>query len=729
MNITRKILYNLFKDIAEKHLQIHSFFWGDVPDAFGRQDIIFPLMIVTPNSVSMNLGEVSHSYTVTILDRLIDGDTNKVDVDSDCFQYYRDVVAQLDRLNQVEFGIEFPMTPEPVQDVSPHLCYGFQGEMLINVDENYDQCAVPSEPINFDPTLVCLPASYVVKYTNDVIIEQGTIPSGGSVVVIVPDAPTCLDATWELRDTDGVLIDSGAIPSGGSATIVAPDGVVDVRDTDGNTLYSVSVVSGGSAIQVVGDSSIEVRNSLNAVVDSGVVKAQGSGVFNAPDATFFINSVQVRTAPSNGSASIEVRRNSGSTQVGSLQGQFWRVGNSVVNVNKSDGALISARTVAAEDTATYNVADSVIENSDSSYTANVKATEGLILPDQTIEVNTVNEGSIPSVGTIEIDITDGTNPVTPNDVTIVGRKVTVEVPSGGGSYDLDLVDRFGNAFPTKQVTANATWDLRTLTPFDFADLFLNQLSSPSSTIQTAIIELVADLAAANLWDKFHSIHPLVNGNANDHALNLKYPFKNAYSNLAYFEGSPTHNSNGITTNGSNNGMIIPINPFSYQTSSDQFGMSCYSRTNGASGGGNAISFDMGSTLNGYAQYNALSLRDTSNSHIAALGGSNFVYYNNGGYTGDTLGLFSIVKNGTNGAISRNGTILTGGTAAAISLTAFRRTSAIALGGVFFDSTGILTGRVARNYAYAATMKLFNMTQETDHYTAVQKYQTTLGRNV
>jgi hypothetical protein len=376
MNITRKILYNLFKDIAEKHLQIHSFFWGDVPDAFGRQDIIFPLMIVTPNSVSMNLGEVSHSYTVTILDRLIDGDTNKVDVDSDCFQYYRDVVAQLDRLNQVEFGIEFPMTPEPVQDVSPHLCYGFQGEMLINVDENYDQCAVPSEPISFDPTLVCLPASYVVKYTNDVIIEQGTIPSGGSVVVIVPDAPTCLDATWELRDTDGVLIDSGAIPSGGSATIVAPDGVVDVRDTDGNTLYSVSVVSGGSAIQVVGDSSIEVRNSLNVLVDSGVVKAEGSGVFNAPDATFTINGdASFSPIPSGGAENVLVENTNG-TPVGAFDG-----------------------------------------NSNS-----------WVIPDQTIEVNTVNEGAIPSVGTIEIDITDGVNPVTPNDVTIVGRKVTVEVP-------------------------------------------------------------------------------------------------------------------------------------------------------------------------------------------------------------------------------------------------------------------------------------------------------------
>jgi hypothetical protein len=73
--------------------------------------------------------------------------------------------------------------------------------------------------------------------------------------------------------------------------------------------------------------------------------------------------------------------------------------------------------------------DADVENSDASYTDTVASGGLLILPDQTIEVNTVNEGAIPSVGTIEIDITDGVNPVTPNDVTIVGRKVTVEVPA------------------------------------------------------------------------------------------------------------------------------------------------------------------------------------------------------------------------------------------------------------------------------------------------------------
>ena len=82
----------------------------------------------------------------------------------------------------------------------------------------------------------------------------------------------------------------------------------------------------------------------------------------------------------------------------------------------------------------------------------------MVVPDINVEVNTVVEGTIPAIKDVKILITDGVNPVTPDDVSVVGDTVTVEVPSGGGSFDVDLVDRFGNAFPTKQVTANATWD-------------------------------------------------------------------------------------------------------------------------------------------------------------------------------------------------------------------------------------------------------------------------------
>jgi len=55
------------------------------------------------------------------------------------------------------------------------------------------------------------------------------------------------------------------------------------------------------------------------------------------------------------------------------------------------------------------------------------------LPDTDLEVNSILEGTFAAGSTIDVQITDGTNPVTPDDVTVVGNTVTVEVPAGGGA--------------------------------------------------------------------------------------------------------------------------------------------------------------------------------------------------------------------------------------------------------------------------------------------------------
>jgi hypothetical protein len=54
-----------------------------------------------------------------------------------------------------------------------------------------------------------------------------------------------------------------------------------------------------------------------------------------------------------------------------------------------------------------------------------------VCPDTDLEVNGTLEGTFAAGSTIEVNITDGVNPVTPNDVTVVGDVVTIEVPSGG----------------------------------------------------------------------------------------------------------------------------------------------------------------------------------------------------------------------------------------------------------------------------------------------------------
>lgn len=50
-------------------------------------------------------------------------------------------------------------------------------------------------------------------------------------------------------------------------------------------------------------------------------------------------------------------------------------------------------------------------------------------PDVDLEINSTPVDSFPSGSTIDVQLTDGTNPVTPDSVTVVGDVVTVQVPA------------------------------------------------------------------------------------------------------------------------------------------------------------------------------------------------------------------------------------------------------------------------------------------------------------
>ena len=70
-------------------------------------------------------------------------------------------------------------------------------------------------------------------------------------------------------------------------------------------------------------------------------------------------------------------------------------------------------------------------NSDNSFTLSVPSGGTAPIPDSQINVNGVDQGDVVSVKTIDVNVTDGTDPVTPDSVSLVGNTLTVAVPSGG----------------------------------------------------------------------------------------------------------------------------------------------------------------------------------------------------------------------------------------------------------------------------------------------------------
>jgi hypothetical protein len=601
--ITREQIAQLLKSISEAHYQIHSYGWGDVPDLLAREDVIYPFLMVTPSSSTYEEGYATHTYAISIADRVLKDKANEVNVDSDTHQILLDILSQIDNLMYDDVDVVKGGTITPFFDNFRHEVTGHFADVGIRVKFTYDSCAVPSDivPLPLPPPFECADASYRVQYMNGTLIEEGTIASGGSRTINVPNPSICDDASYEVRDADGNVLYSGTIASGGSENIVVTNSTVVVRKSDNTIISSVSVLAQGSANYQVADSIITLTDTDAATLSTTNVKATDPATIVAPNGTLNVNksdgaliSGQVvksgETKGYNVADSVAVIKDSAnatlkSENIKATESENITINDSTVNVRKSDNVLINAVSVKAENTESYQVADSVVSNSDASYTANVKATDGLVLPDQQVNVNSVDEGDIPSVGTIDINITDGVNLVTPNSVGIVGRTVTVEVPSGGGSFDVDLVDRFGNAFPTKQVTANATWDLRTLTPFDWADLFLNTATGSYTTQeQNAIIDAVDSWFAAGIWQRRRVINLFTGKNAFDNSLNLCYPFQGAENQQFTFQGSPIHDSNGITL-GTGNG--IYINLLRSQIPLQSLNMFFYSRTNSLVAGAGA----------------------------------------------------------------------------------------------------------------------------------------------
>jgi hypothetical protein len=283
---------------------------------------------------------------------------------------------------------------------------------------------------------------------------------------------------------------------------------------------------------------------------------------------------------------------------------------------------------------------------------------------------------------------------------------------------VDLVDRFGNAFPTKQVTANATWDLRSLTPFDYADLFLNTLTGTyTAGEEQAIIDAVDSWAAEGIWQRRRAIFPFTGANAFDNSLNLKYPFDSNDSGRMLFIGSPTHNSNGITFASTNAALTniprghLPINDLNVHF---------YSRTNSVVAG---VGMDF--TTAPLIPRTYVGVRDNGSDRVVFAGNDSFLTTgstpdSSGGFHANYIAGANACKLIRNGDTSTPIMTLTNGSTLGI--------GTLTLNGLTTNSS--VQFPTNRNYAGFAVGLSLTDTQMQDDYNIWQQFQTDFnGRQV
>lgn len=257
--------------------------------------------------------------------------------------------------------------------------------------------------------------------------------------------------------------------------------------------------------------------------------------------------------------------------------------------------------------------------------------------------------------------------------------------------------------------------------------FVNAAQLTSETQKKAINDLVVDLKSNNLWSKMKAIYPFVGGTATTHKWNLKDPRDLDAAFRLTFSGGWTHSNTGALPNGTTGYANTYLTPSTTLTANNLH-LGFYSRTNSATAGEAIGADDNGTVATG--KYVRLRIRYTSGGVVD--GGATIISApgsigNTSVTITDSRGHF--IANAPNSATRtfiKNGSIVTPstqsqlGNGALIDRPLFISVINSVIGAYGYDN---------KECAFATIGDGLTDTDAANLYTIVQKYQTTLGRQV
>ena len=249
-----------------------------------------------------------------------------------------------------------------------------------------------------------------------------------------------------------------------------------------------------------------------------------------------------------------------------------------------------------------------------------------------------------------------------------------------------------------------------------AQAFITAAAITDPTQQAAINTLVVDLKGYSIWTKMKALYPFVGGTAVTHKWNLKNPLDTDAAFRVLWSGGVTHSSNGVQFGGVNGWGNTYYN-LSANASLNSHSISFYSRTTGTSslqceiGVAGGI-FDGGSGI--FARFSGVTYYRVNNqaTYITAVDTDSRAFY----LANRTA---SNIVNGW-----RNSTKVATGTT--VSYTPLVNGN-YAIGSL--NDNGVINYPSAKQCAFASIGDGLTDAEAANFYTAVQAFQTTLGRQV
>jgi len=326
MTINIKELITKLNAVCAAHNQINSYYHGDVVEILKSKEIIYTTVITTSVSAVINPTDVTLTLQVMVLDKMLKDKQNYLEVESNTLLVLSDIVNFIQGNNDVFKYARILGSPNAtkIEDKAFDVVDGWSVNFQMKLSKPNGTCVGPVQ-------IVCADATYIIRYEDGTPIASGTIPSGGSEIIEVPDCPSADPVTYEILDSASNVLYSGSVAAGGNLSQAINDSIATLKDADGNVLSTINLLAEGTADIIAPDSSITVNGNAFGNALSG-------GLFNVP--------VQYQNT----------------TPVGTIMGGVVEIPDPIT------------------------CADATVENSDQSYSDTVASGGTLVLPDTSYDV-------------------------------------------------------------------------------------------------------------------------------------------------------------------------------------------------------------------------------------------------------------------------------------------------------------------------------------------------------
>ena len=157
------IIFKIIKPIAEDHIQVKDFGFGDLEKYATTKEAKFPLVWVVTKSIDYSNNSLDYSFTLVFADIIKEDLSNIIEIQSDCITIASDFAGALRNHANDEIEVENEFTLTPFSERFIDVTAGVTMEIKIKTLEVLSGCF---------PSKSDLLGSFITTETNEPLITE-----------------------------------------------------------------------------------------------------------------------------------------------------------------------------------------------------------------------------------------------------------------------------------------------------------------------------------------------------------------------------------------------------------------------------------------------------------------------------------------------------------------------------------------------------------------------------